>query len=311
MRVVFMGTPDFAVMPLETLLRNGHRVAAVYTQPDRAAGRGRALEFPPVKRAAREWHLPVLQPPTLKDDKVVAQLAAFEPEVIVAAAYGRLLPPPVLELPACGCVDIHPSLLPRYRGASPVAAALLHGDDFTGVSMMLMTGEMDAGPVLCQAPVAVLPYDNAGSLTGKLSRVASHLLIDMLVRWPVGELRPRPQDEAAATYCGKVAKEDGELDWSLSAVELWRRVRAFTPWPGGYTTWRGVTLKIIEAVPLAAASPGAGRVVAVAGRPGIFGIGTGQGVLGVLKVQRAGGRALTADSFLRGHRDFMGSVLPG
>ena len=310
MRVLFMGTPEFAILPLEHLVLNEYQVVAVYTQPDRLAGRGRRPVSPPVKKAAAAFNLPVVQPVSLKKSEAVAELAGFQPDVIVVAAFGQILPQPVLELPKYGCINIHPSLLPRHRGASPVVAAILAGDGFTGVSIMLMGKGLDTGPVLARAQIPISDRDNTGSLTSKLSLIAAHLLQDVLPAWTRGEITPQPQDEDGATYSGTIAKEAGEIDWRLPAVDIWRRVRAFYPWPGCYTRWRGKMLKIIEAVPLpeAEAVP-AGQVVALP-RAG-FGVKTSDGVLGVFMVQMESKRAMSAAEFLRGQRQFIGAVLPG
>ncbi|MFQ6122792.1 MAG: methionyl-tRNA formyltransferase [Dehalococcoidales bacterium] len=311
MRIVFMGTPEFAVPSLEQLILKQYQVVAVYTQPDKPAGRGRSLVAPPVKKAALARKLPVVQPVSLKKAEVVAQLADFHPDVIVVAAFGQILPQSVLDIPSYGCINIHPSLLPRFRGASPVAAAILAGDEFTGVSIMLMDSGLDTGPILAQASVPISPHDTTGSLTDKLSLVAPQLLQEVLLRWVKGEITPQPQNEAEATYSGTITKEEGKIDWHLSAIDIWRRVRAFQPWPGCYTRWQGKRLEIIEAVPL----PGevtfeVGRVVAVNKEGAAFGVNTGDGILGVLKVQLEGRRAMPAVEFLRGQRQFFGAVLP-
>ncbi len=310
MRVVFMGTPDFAVPPLEQLMRNHYQVVAAYTPPDKPAGRGRSLQPSPVKRAALAWQVPVVQPASLTEAATVAQLADLRPDIIVVAAYGQLLPRPVLELPKYGCINIHPSLLPRYRGASPVVAAILAGEEFTGVSIMLLDEGLDTGPVLARAAVAISRGDNTGSLTGKLAQVAARLLTEVVVRWSRGEIIPRPQEEAEATYCGTITKQDGEIDWNLSAVEIWRRVRAFTPWPGSYTWWQGKQFRIIKAEPLPGGDLAPGQVTVLPEGQAAFGVGTGDGVLGVIRVQPAGKRAMAAAEFLRGHRDFIRAVLP-
>jgi len=310
LRLVFMGSPQFAVLPLEHLLASKYQVAAVYTQPDRPAGRGRGLLASPVKRAAQARGLTVVQPAGLKAAGVVEQLGGFEPDVIVVAAFGQILPRTVLALPRLGCINIHPSLLPRFRGASPVASAILAGDDFTGVSLMVMDEGLDTGPVLARAQLPVLARDTTGSLTAKLSWLGAQLLGEVLVGWSRGELTPQPQDESKATYCLPVAKEEGEIDWRQPALDIWRRVRAFNPWPGCYTRWRGRSLKIIEAAPLVGEpTPEVGRVVALNSKAG-FGVATGDGVLGVCRVQLEGKKAMSADEFLRGQRDFIGAVLP-
>ncbi len=313
MRVIFMGTPEFAVPPLEHLILNQHEVAAVYTQPDKPAGRGRRLISSPVKKAAVSYNLPVVQPDSLKPTGAVAQLADFNPEVIVVAAFGQILPSAVLDIPRYGCINIHPSLLPKFRGASPVAAAILAGEKFTGVSVMIMDQGLDTGPVLVRAQIAVADSDTTGTLTSKLSLIGARLLQEVLVYWPRGELTPRPQNEAEATFSRPIAKEEGTIDWQLTAVDIWRRVRAFQPWPGCYTTYRGRRLKIVEAVPL----PGngvleAGRVVALSSaveKRAAFGVNTGDGVLGVLTVQPEGKRFMSANEFLRGQRQLIGEML--
>ena len=310
MRLVFMGSPQFAVPPLEHLLAGGHQVAAVYTQPDRPAGRGRGLLASPVKQAAQARGLTLVQPASLKAAGVAERLGGFKPDVIVVAAFGQILPKTVLALPKLGCINIHPSLLPRFRGASPVASAILAGDDFAGVSLMVMDEGLDTGPVLARAQLPILAQDTTVSLTDKLSWLGAQLLGEVLVGWSRGEISPQPQNEAGATYCNPIAKEEGEIDWRQPAIDIWRRVRAFNPWPGCYTRWRGKSLKIIEAAPLAEEKVAeAGRVVALDSKSG-FGVATGDGVLAVSSVQLEGKRAMPAAEFLRGQRDFIGAVLP-
>ncbi len=311
LRVIFMGTPEFAVPSLERLILNQYQVVAVFTQPDKTAGRGRSLASSPVRGVALNWKLPVVQPVSFKGTEEVAQLAGFKPDVIVVAAFGQILPQSVLDIPAYGCINIHPSLLPKFRGASPVAAAILAGSEFTGVSIMLMDRGLDTGPVLARAQIPISAPDTTGSLTAKLSLIAAQLLLEVLSGWFRGELAPRPQDDAEATYSGEFSKKDGEIDWSLPVADIWRRVRAFNPWPGCYTRWQGRQLKIIEAVPL----PGegsfeVGQVVALNTELPAFGVNTGDGVLGILKVQLEGKRAMSAAEFRRGQRQFIGAVLP-
>lgn len=316
MRVVFMGTPGFAVAPLERLVAEGHDVAAVYTQPDRAAGRGRMVAASPVKLAALSLDLPVVQPDRLTEAGAGPQISGLRPDVVVVAAYGQLVPPAVLDVPVFGCVNIHPSLLPRYRGASPVPAAILNGDTFSGVSIMLLDQGWDTGPVLTRAQIPVADDDTTGSLTEKLSRIGADVLLDVLARLGRREVTPKPQNEACASYSSAIHKEAGEIDWSLPAVDVWRRVRAFQPWPGCYTRWRGRLLKVLRAVPLPPEeAPGgdgvrAGTVVGVSW-PGVgFGVVTGDGVLGVARVQAEGKRPVAAADFLRGQRVGRGEVLP-
>ena len=311
MRILFMGTPGFAIAPLEQLILNKFQVVAVYTQPDKPAGRGRSLVPPPVKKAALALKLPVVQPANLKEAEVVARLADFHPDAIVVAAFGQILPQSVLDIPRYGCINLHPSLLPRFRGASPVVAAILAGDEFTGVSLMLMDSGLDTGPILAQKSVAISPQDTTGALTDKLSQIAAELLPEVLVRWTGGEITPQPQKETEATYSAPITKEEGEIDWHLPAVDTWRRVRAFQPWPGCYTRWGGKRLEIIEAISLSGKGTLAvGQVVALNKERAAFGVNTGEGILGVLKLQLEGKRAMPAAEFLRGQRQFIGAVLP-
>ena len=311
MRIVFMGTAEFAVPSLEQLVLNGYEVVAVYTQPDRVAGRGRALVASPVKRVAVEWKLSVVQPSSLKSVQAVKQLASLQPDIIVVAAFGQILSASVLAVPAHGGLNIHPSLLPKFRGASPIASAILYGGEFTGVSVMLLDKGMDTGPLLARVQVSTSSQDTTSSLAEKLSLVGAQLLLEVLPRWVKGELTPQPQDESQATYARMLGKKDGGIDWSLSAAGIWRQVRALNPWPGCYTRWGGKQLKITEAVPFSAErNVDIGRVVALDKGEVIFGVGTGVGVLGVLKVQLEGKRTMTAAEFLRGQRGFIGVVLP-
>lgn len=310
MRTVFMGTPDFAVPTLDSLVLGGYQVVAVYTQPDKPSGRGGNIIPSPVKRKALQLGLTVEQPPSFRQPGEVQKLADLRPDIVIVAAFGQLLPQNILDIPPFGCLNVHPSLLPRHRGATPVAAAILAGDEDTGVSIMLLDKGMDTGPLLAQERVSILPQDTTGSLSARLAHVGARLLLQTLPSWLEGKVIPQLQDNEKATYSRPVTKESGRIDWRLSAVELWRRVRAFQPWPGCYTIWRGKTLKVIEAAPL----PGVGeigKVVAVKGNPPIsIGVQTGEGILGLLQVQPEGKRVMTAEEFVRGQKDFVGALLP-
>jgi methionyl-tRNA formyltransferase len=311
MRIVFMGSPRFSVPTLEALVLNRYNVVGVYTQPDRPAGRGRAIILPPVKEAGLKMGLPVVQVTGFGSAGALEELRDFQPDVIVICAFGQILPQAVLDIPPHKCLNIHFSLLPRHRGASPVAAAILAGDEFTGMSIQIVRHKLDTGPVLAAAATPIFPTDNAGTLTEKLSIMGANLIQEALTGWQRGEIIPRPQEESKASYFAQVKKEEGEIDWSLAATEIWRRVRAFYPWPGCYTVWRGKMLKIIEAVPRDdEISTEAGQVIELKGRNGALGIGTGAGILEVLKLQLASRRTMTTAEFLRGQRDFVGSVLP-
>ncbi len=312
MRVVYMGTPAYAVTPLAGLLESGHCVAGVVTQPDRPAGRGRGLLPPPVKVYAESQGLRVLQPATLRDSTAQAEIRALEPEVIVIAAYGLILPRAVVDSPPLGCVNIHPSLLPRHRGPSPVAFTILEGDDKAGVSLMLLDRGTDSGPVLAQEERPSQPHDTTGTLTNELFERGAALLARVLPAYGLGEIAPVPQDESSATYARKLTKDDGAIRWELPAVELWRQVRAFTPWPGSFTRWRGGLLKVVEAVPLPEltdSTPGTALRLPPDG-PAPVGVATGDGLLGLVKVQPEGRRVMDAAEFMQGHADIVGSTLP-
>jgi len=305
-----MGTPEFAVPALERLIASGYEVAAVYTQPDKAAGRGRVVEELPVKKAALLHNLTVLQPENFKSAETKRQLFELKPDAIVVAAFGQILPRSVLEIPAFGCINIHPSLLPKYRGVAPVPVAILNGDEFTGVSIMLMDKGIDTGPVLTSVHVPILPQDSADTLMKKLANTSAQLLLDTLPGWFRKEITPQPQNNDEATYTQMLTKEAGEIDWKLSAVQIWRQVRAYQPWPGSFTRWQGKQLKILETVPLVGAGTvEAGTVLAANKNEAAFGVGTGDGILGVKKVQMEGKKAVTADEFLRGQRQFIGAKL--
>lgn len=309
MRIVFMGTPGFAVPVLKLLVLNDYEIAAVYTQPDRPAGRGCNASFSPVKQTALSLDLNVVQPVSLKQKETQEELASFKPDVIVVAAFGQILTQTVLDLPAYGCINIHPSLLPKYRGAVPVSASILNGDSFAGVSIMLMDKGLDTGPVLSQAQIPVLGYDNTEILTDKLSLVGSQLLLEVLPCWKKGEIIPRPQDNASASYFATVTKEMGEINWSQPAEFIWRKVRAYYPWPGCFTRWRGKNIKVIEALPISAVKGIAVGQVDILS-DGSAGVGTGNGILKIKTLQLEGRKPMSSTEFLRGQRQFAGSILP-
>ncbi len=309
--VVFMGTPEFAVPSLAALGAAGYRIAAVLTQPDRPAGRGRQVEASPVKRFAAEHDIPVLQPRTLRDEAVREELAALAPDLAVVAAYGLIIPQAVLDIPGGGCLNVHASLLPRGRGAAPITAAILAGDAQTGVSIMLMEAGLDTGPVLAQAAVPIPSDATTGSLSGKLAVLGAELLIETLPAWLDGVLKPVPQDEARATYAPRIGKEQGLIDWARPAIEIERQVRAYQPWPSAYTGWNGQRLKVLHAQVTRNGARTArlpGTVVAEA--PGTAGVITGDGVLWLRELQLAGKRAMPVADFLRGAAGFVGSTLP-
>ena len=317
MRAVFMGTPRYAVPVLEELQgASGVQVVAVYTPPDRPRGRGREIETTPVKGAALEMGIPVLQPVSFRPVEARQELASFRPDVIVVAAYGKLLPASVLELPPHGCLNIHPSLLPRYRGPSPVVTAILDGVSETGVTLMLLDEGMDTGPIVAQQKYELNGTETALSLTEDLFKAGGRLLVDRLQSWAAGQISPIAQEDALATVTSKLERSDGIADWTQSAARLERCQRAFTPWPGLFTQWENKILRLLEVDTLQggkqsgeSSAPKPGEVVALdQGNMGI-GIGTADGILGVRSLQLEGRRATSSLEFLRGYPSFVGSRL--
>lgn len=306
-----MGTPEFAVPVLEALAQQ-HQVVGVVTQPDRPAGRGGksgspALAAPPVKQAALARSLPVYQPERLRTPEAIAPIAAWQPDVIIVAAFGQILRPALLALPPHGCLNIHASLLPRYRGAAPIPAAILAGDPVTGVTLMLMDEGLDTGPILAQAEWPLAPVETTQSLTGHLAALGARLALDALPRWLAGDMVPQPQDAALATWCRPLTKEDGLLDWARPAVLLDRQVRACFTWPGAYTLLRGERLKVLRARPLDT-PPDAPPGFVLPLEDGL-GVATGRGILELMEVQLAGKKPMPAGLFARGRRDLPGAVL--
>ena len=309
-RAVFMGTPDFALPALDALDAAGCDIVAVYTQPDRRAGRGKRATPSPVKQAALERGLPVYQPASLRrDPDACRQLAELAPHFIVVAAYGLFLPAETLALPPFGALNIHPSLLPLYRGPSPVPSAILAGDTATGVSLILLDEGMDSGPVLAQRETPIGADETAIDLTARLFEMGATLLADTLPAWRARRIAPAPQDESRATITRLLSREDGAIDWHMPAAQIARQVRAYHSWPSAFTHWNGKLLKIIEAravdAPLAVGiAPGS----AIALPQGVA-IAAGEGALLPLTLQLEGRRAVSAAEFTRGYPDFIGAIL--
>jgi len=305
LRVVFAGTPEFALPALEALLGH-HSVAGVLTQPDRPSGRGRQLTASAVKTFAVAQRLPVLQPATLRDPEARTRLVAWDPEVIVVVAYGLMLAREVLALPRCGCLNIHASLLPRWRGAAPVQRAILAGDPRTGVTIMRMDEGLDTGPILLQRELAIGPHDTGGSLHAALAGLGAAALLEALERLTAGTLQARPQPAEGVTYAAKVDKSEARIDWDRDALEIERQVRAFDPWPVAETQLEGQRLRIHSAeahagdstaiVPVKVANRAeTGTIVAV--HDGLMLVRCGQGFLAIREVQRPGGRVLAVSEF--------------
>lgn len=311
MNIVFAGTPEFATVPLAALLDAGFTVSAVLTQPDRPAGRGRKPQPSPVKRLAKQRGLTVHQPQSLKDAGIQQVLRALAPDLMVVVAYGLILPAAVLEIPRHGCINIHASLLPRWRGAAPIQRALLAGDAGTGVTIIQMDRGLDTGTMLQRDECPIRPEDTAGSLHDRLAELGARALIDVIGRIAEGSLAGVSQDEARACYAAKIDKAEAALDWSRPAVELERRVRAFNPWPVAYTVlplhgrlrvWRA---HVLAGEATAGDGPG---VVLRAGRDGLD-VTTGSGILRLTEVQLAGGRPMPAGDFINAHAVPVGTVL--
>src|SRR5215212_3628241 len=309
MRVIFLGTPEFAAIPLEALARDvRYQVVGVVTQPDRAAGRSRAPEPPPVKRAAVRLGIPVFQPESLRDPAAAEQLAVLRPDAGVVAAYGEILRKNVLAIPPHGYLNIHPSLLPRHRGPTPVPGAILAGDTETGVTVMLLDAKMDSGPILAQQRVPLPPDARSGALTEQLFTLGSALLLDALASYAAGTLIPSPQDDSQATYTKLLKKEDGAIDWGTAAIQIERMTRAYDPWPGAHTRWRGQPFKIIaaRAHPEWAGGAAPGTLLP---EHGTAWVATGAGALELLTIQPAGKRPLAATDWWRGLRTIAGARL--
>lgn len=305
-RIVFMGTPDFAVPALQVLISTGQLVGVV-TQPDRPAGRGQQLVPPPVKQAAVAAGIPVFQPKSLRKEEAAAPLRDWQPDLIVVAAFGQILRPHVLQLPPMGCLNIHASLLPRWRGASPIQHAILAGDAETGITLMQMEEGLDTGPMLAVAREAILPTDTAATLHDKLAALGGRLLADHLEDVLAGRLTAVAQEDALSTYAPLIHKEDGQLHWHETAVALARRVRAMTPWPGAYTLWEGQPLKILAAHPVDDVALPVGQVGQLPDGTAV--VGTAVGGLALLTVQLPGKRPLPTADFINGRPHFVGTRL--
>lgn len=295
MKIIFAGTPDFAAIALRAIAAAGHEMALVLTQPDRPAGRGMALAASPVKRLAEELGCPVFQPPTLKDAEAQERIRAVGADVMVVAAYGLILPQVVLDMPHFGCINIHGSLLPRWRGAAPIQRAILAGDAESGVCIMQMEAGLDTGPVLLQGALPIAATETAGSLHDRLAQLGAQLVVEALGKLP---LPATVQAEAGVTYAAKIDKAEAAIDWRRTADEIDRQVRAFNPFPGAVGTMGGVAFKVWQAIPEAGQGT-PGELLAV-GKAGIV-VACGQGALRITEMQKAGGKRLPVGQFLAGH----------
>ena len=304
LRVLFYGSPDFAVPTLQALIDSPWRPVAVVTQPDARAGRGRTMRPPPVKELAESHGIPAIQPARLRERAAIAQIASLRPDLQIVAAYGQIIPKRLLDLPRLGSLNVHASLLPRWRGASPISAAILHGDAETGVTIILVDETEDTGAILRQRSTPIGDSEHAGDLSDRLAVLGAQLLTETIPDWLEGNVPTTPQDDALATRARRVSKAQGKIDWSKSAEQIARHVRAYTPWPGASTTLGERTVRVAAAAvgkPTSSEAPGTitalGSAIVVA---------TGAGQLDVQRLQRAGKREMSAEEFARGARDLVG-----
>ena len=300
MKIIFAGTPEFALPVLQVLLDGSHELVAVYTRPDRPSGRGQRLTESPVKRLASRFAIPVCQPGTLRDRDAQAAVDAFKADLMIVVAYGLILPPAVLTMPRLGCINVHASLLPRWRGAAPIQRAILAGDRETGVCLMQMEAGLDTGPVLASAACPIEPDDTGGRLHDRLSVMGAQLLKENLDRYARGELDPREQDDSQASYADKLEKAEAMIDWTMSAEQIARQVRAFNPWPVAETRYSGRQLRVWEARPVSISTQQPPGMVLGAGKSGID-VACGVGALRILAVQLAGARQVSSIDFINAH----------
>ena len=307
-RVVFMGTPEIALPTLEALHAGPHEIVAVYTQPDQPSGRGKRVTESSVKRRAQELGLTVMTPKSLKGALAADEMAALQPDAGVLVAYGKLLPQAILDVPTRGVLNLHPSLLPKYRGPAPIPGVILAGERTTGVTVMLVDAGMDSGPILAQVEEPVLDDDTGIALSERLAVSGAALMTETLQRWLDNAIEPAAQNDAQATYTKLASREDGRIDWKAGAEQLWRQVRAYQPWPGSFTFWRGARIEILAATSVGGTDSPPGTVGERDNSP--ITIATGDGALAVATLKPEGKRAMTAKEFVAGRSDFVGSRLP-
>ncbi|WP_447970254.1 methionyl-tRNA formyltransferase [Nitrospira sp. M1] len=305
MRVIFMGTPDFSVPTLATLIDSEYSVVGVVTQPDRPRGRGKTVSPSPVKQLAMTHNVPILQPEKMKHPEFLSALQAWQPDVMVVAAFGRILPKVILDLPPRGCLNVHSSLLPKYRGAGPIQWALINGETETGITTMLMDEGMDTGPILLQETVPIESDDTATELSDRLAQVGGQLLLKTLRVWESNDITPTVQDGTKATMAPMLRKEDGAIAWTQPATTIHNRIRGLSPWPGGYTFCRQDRLSIWKTVPydddpeVTTSSEQPGTIVSV-GKHEIL-VKAGRGVLGITELQMANRKRMNVSQFLAGY----------
>ena len=311
MKIIYMGTPDFAVAPLEAILKAGHEVTAVVTQPDRQKGRGREVQYSPVKECALSYGIPVLQPLKIKEKDVVEELRKYPADIFVVAAFGQLLSEEILNMPRLGCINIHASLLPAYRGAAPIQWCVINGEEKTGVTIMQMAKGMDTGDILLQKEVVLDEKETGGSLFDRLMETGAELIVEVLPKIEAGELTPVVQKEELATYAGKITKDMGNIDFAKSAVTIERLIRGLNPWPSAFTHYKGKILKIWEADVVSecanAENPVPGTVIAMDKES--FTLATGEGALRIRSLQPEGKKRMSCAEFMRGYEVKVGEAL--
>lgn len=311
MKIIYMGTPDFAVAPLEAILKAGHEVTAVVTQPDRQKGRGREVQYSPVKECALSYGIPVLQPLKIKEKDAVEELRKYPADIFVVAAFGQLLSEEILNMPRLGCINIHASLLPAYRGAAPIQWCVINGEEKTGVTIMQMAKGMDTGDILLQKEVVLDEKETGGSLFDRLMETGAELIVEVLPKIEAGELTPAVQKEELATYAGKITKDMGNIDFAKSAVTIERLIRGLNPWPSAFTHYKGKILKIWEADVVSecanAENPVPGTVIAMDKES--FTLATGEGALRIRSLQPEGKKRMSCAEFMRGYEVKVGEAL--
>lgn len=309
MRIIFMGTPDFSVPTLEALVASGHEVVAVVTQPDKPKGRGKEIHMSPVKECALQHNIPVYQPVRARDEAFVEEMRALNPDAMVVIAFGQILPKSLLDLPKYGCVNIHASLLPKYRGAAPIQWAVIDGEKESGVTIMQMDEGLDTGDMLAKAIVPLDEKETGGSLFDKLSEAGGRLCVETLAKLEKGEIIPEKQGESPTAYASMLDKKMGNIDWNKSAVVIERLVRGLNPWPSAYTHLDGKTLKIwaCDVLPQSASKGESGEILEVT-KDAIH-VQTGDGILVLREIQLAGKARMDAGAFLRGYKVVPGTVL--
>lgn len=307
MRIVFMGTPDFSVPALQAIYEAGHEVIGVVTQPDKPKGRGKEVQMTPVKQKALEYHIPVYQPVKARDPEFVKLLQDLAPDAMVVAAFGQLLPKSILDIPPLGCINIHASLLPKYRGAAPIQYAVINGEEESGITTMMMAEKLDTGDMLDQERVRLSEDETGGSLHDKLSEIGGRLILKTLKKLSEGTAERIPQDEEKSCYVGMIKKSMGDIDWTMDAASIERLIRGLNPWPSAYTTWNGKTVKLWKAAVVEKEYEGLCGQVVEAGKDFLV-VKTGRGGLSIEELQLPGKKRMDIDAFLRGYQILEGAV---